>query len=283
VARLQKRNLDQPTETRTFGLGRLDLVDLGDTAVGRTNYAPGWRWSQDVKPIVGTEYCEIHHVGYTVSGRLHTQMTDGSMIEFGPGDVFEIPPGHDAWVVGDEPWISIDWSGRRFYGKAADALGAPILATILLTDIVGSTELATRMGDSAWRDRLAEYHAMLRRLLELHHGREIQTTGDGLLAIFDSPARAVRCALESAASARGLGLEQRAGLHTGEIELAGDDVRGVNVHLAARVAAAAGPNEVFVSPVTNTLLFGSGISGTSRGGHSLKGIEGDVELFAVTS
>jgi class 3 adenylate cyclase len=281
VARLQKHSLDHPTETRTFGLGRLDLVDLNDTAVGRTNYAPGWKWSKDVKPIVGTEWCEIHHMGYTVSGRLHTQMADGSMIEFGPGDVFEIPPIHDAWVVGDEPWISIDWSGRRFYGKAADSMAAPILATILFTDIVGSTQLAARLGDSGWRDTLAEYHAMLRRLLERNHGREIQTTGDGLLAIFDSPARGVRCALEMAHGSTALGLEQRAGLHTGEVELAGDDVRGIAVHLAARVAASGSAGEVLISGTTNALLFGSSLRTTSRGNHDLKGIDQPVELFAV--
>jgi class 3 adenylate cyclase len=281
VSRLQKRNLDQPNETRTFGLGRLDLVDLGDTVVGRTHYAPGWRWSQDVKPIVGTDWCEIHHVGYTVSGRLHTEMADGSMIEIGPGDVFILPPNHDAWVLGDEPWVSIDWSGRRFYGKAADAMAAPVLATMLFTDIVGSTQLAAQLGDSTWRDRLAEYHSMLRRFLELHHGREVQTTGDGLLAIFDSPARAVRCALDSAAAAPSLRLEQRAGLHTGEIELAGDDVRGLAVHLAARVAGAAAAGEVLVSSTTNALLIGSGLTTTSRGTHELKGIDGQVELFAV--
>jgi class 3 adenylate cyclase len=281
VTRLQKHSLDHPTETRNFGLGRLDLVDLNDIAIGRTNYAPGWKWSHDVKPIVGTEWCESHHMGYTVSGRLHSEMADGSMIEVGPGDVFEIPPVHDAWVVGDEPWVSIDWAGRRFYGKAADAMAAPILATILFTDVVGSTQLAARLGDHVWREKLAEYHAMLRQLLERHRGREIQTTGDGLLAMFDSPARAVHFGLDSAAAAPTLDLEQRAGMHTGEVELAGDDVRGVAVHLAARVAAAADAGEVLVSATTNALLFGSGIKTVSRGSHSLKGIDQPVELFAV--
>jgi class 3 adenylate cyclase len=209
-------------------------------------------------------------------------MVDGSSIEIGPGDVFELPPGHDAWVVGDEPWVSIDWSGRRFYGKPADALATPVLATIMFTDIVGSTELAAKLGDNAWRERLAEYHGLVRRSLERHHGREIQTTGDGILATFDGPARGVHCALELAAASPELGLDQRAGLHTGEIEMHGDDVRGVAVHLAARVAAAAGAGEVLVSAVTNALLFGSGINSVSRGSHSLKGIEQPVELFAVS-
>jgi class 3 adenylate cyclase len=281
VARLRKRNLSQPTDSRTFGRGRLDLVDMGDIAVGRTNYAPGWRWSQDVKPIVGTEACEMHHIGYVVSGRLHTEMADGSSIEIGPGDVFELPPGHDAWVIGDEPWVSIDWSGRRFYGLAPASAATAVLTTIMFTDIVGSTELAARLGDNEWRERLAEYHALVRTSLERHHGREIQTTGDGILATFDAPARGVQCALELARTTPELGLEQRAGLHTGEIELHGEDVRGVAVHLAARVAAAASAGEVLVSSTTNALLMGSGLNTVSRGNHSLKGIEQPVELFSV--
>jgi len=249
--------------------------------VGRTNYAPGWRWSKDVKPIVGTEWCEVHHLGYTIGGRLHTEMADGSMIEIGPGDAFEIPPIHDAWVVGAEPWVSIDWSGRRFYGKSAEALAAPVLSTVLFTDIVGSTVLAAQLGDHQWLNRLAEYHALVRSTLERYRGREIQTTGDGVLATFDAPARAVNCALDLARATPELGFQQRAGLHTGEIEFHGDDVRGVNVHVAARVAAAAGPGEVFVSATTNALLIGSGVHTESRGRHALKGIDEPVELFVV--
>jgi class 3 adenylate cyclase len=282
VAKLQKRNLGVPDEVRTVGRGRLEVVEMGDAAFGRVTFPPGFRWSEDVKPIVGTDYCEVHHVGYTISGRLHSEMRDGSTLDVGPGDIFEIPPGHDAWVVGDEPWVSIDWTGRRFYGKTPDADAQRVLATIMFTDIVGSTERLREMGDQAWRALVADYHAMLRRALERHRGREVQTTGDGVLASFDSPARAARSALETAEGARQLGLEQRAGLHTGEIELAGDDVRGVAVHLAARVAAAAGAGEVLVSATTNGLLFGSGMATTSRGNHSLKGIDQPVELFAVT-
>jgi class 3 adenylate cyclase len=282
VAKLQKRNLGAPDELRSVGRGRLELVEMGDAAFGRITYEPGWRWSQDLKPLIGTDWCEIHHVGYCVSGSLRAEMRDGSSMEIGGGDIFEVPPGHDAWVVGDEPWVSVDWTGRRFFGKPPDTTSQRVLATILFTDIVGSTQVASQLGDQAWRDRLAQYHAMTRRALEHYRGREIATTGDGILATFDSPARAVRCALETAAGSRGLDLEQRAGLHTGEVEYAGEDVRGVAVHLAARVAAAAGADEVFVSPITNGLLVGSGIPTLSRGNHSLKGIDQPVELFEVT-
>ena len=152
----------------------------------------------------------------------------------------------------------------------------------MFTDIVSSTELATQLGDYAWRDRLADYHGLAVRLLDKHRGREIGTTGDGVMAIFDSPARAVRCATELAAATVDLGLAQRAGLHTGEVEHVGTDVRGIAVHLAARVAASASAGEVVVSSTTNLLLTGSGIATTSRGLQTLKGIEQPVELFVVS-
>lgn len=264
-----------------MGRGRLEVVEMGDAAFGRIVYQPGWRWTVDVRPIAGTELCEIHHMGYVIAGRLRIEMRDGSVLETEAGDVFECPPGHDAWVVGDEPWISIDWTGRRHYGRTRDAAAERKLVTILFTDLVESTQLAARLGDAGWRDLMGDYLTTVGRALERHHGRQIQMTGDGVLASFESPAHAVHCALDLAASATELGLRQRAGLHTGEVDFAGDDVRGIAVHLAARVAAAAGAGEVLVSATTNGLLFGSGFNSVSRGSHELKGIDQPVELFAV--
>jgi class 3 adenylate cyclase len=246
-------------------------------------YEPGWRWSEDLKPLVGGESCQIRHVGVVISGHLHIEMDDGATMELLRDDVYEIPPGHDAWVVGDERWTSIDSEGRRYFAKLAEAAEARSLATILLTDIVSSTETAERLGDSAWRGLLATYHVTATRNIERHRGREVATTGDGVLASFDSPARAVRCAVDTAAAAHDLGIEQRAGVHTGEVDRVGDDVRGIAVHVAARVAAAASAGEVLVSATTNVLLTGSGIATLSRGRHSLKGIDQPVELFAVGS
>lgn len=274
--------MNTPDEIRPVGRGRLEVVELDDAAFGRIVYEPGWRWSTDVRPIAGTDLCEVHHQGYVISGTLHTLMRDGSTMEAGAGDVFEIPPGHDAWVTGDEPWVSIDWRGRRHFARQPDAGAERRLATIMFTDLVGSTEQAAQIGDTAWHDLLAEYLGTVRSALERHHGREMSTTGDGVLAVFDSPAHAVRCALDLARATGGLGLRQRAGLHTGEIEFAGSEVRGIAVHVAARVAAAAGAGEVVVSSTTNGLLFGSGIPMVSRGNHSLKGIDQPVELFEVT-
>jgi len=282
VARLQKRNLSNPTEVRPVGRGQLELIELADLAVGRMRYDPGWRWSQDVKPLVGGESCQVRHVGVCVSGQLHTEMDDGAMMVIGPGDVYEIPGGHDAWVVGDEPWISIDIEGRRFFAKVRDATDSRLLATILFTDLVSSTEMLSRVGDAAWRGQLADYNSVARRTIERFRGREVATTGDGVLAVFDSPARAVRAALALNADAEALGLAQRAGVHTGEIEHSGDEVRGIAVHLAARVAAAASAGEVLVSDTTHGLLSGSGLATVSRGKHELKGIESPVELFVAT-
>jgi class 3 adenylate cyclase len=279
--RLQKKNLGRPDEVRPVGRGRLDVVELGDIAIGRIAYQPGWRWSTDVAPIAGTALCEVHHVGVVLSGSLHVEMSNGSSLDLGPDDAFEIPPGHDAWVVGAEPWVSLDSVGRRHFGKRSDTPTDRVLATILFTDLVGSTELVSRIGDAAWRDRVADLNQRLRDDVERFRGNQVATTGDGILAVFDSPTRAVRAALAMDVTASDLGLSQRAGLHTGEIERVGEDIRGVAVHLAARIAALAGAHEVLLSAITAGLLAGSSIATTGRGRHRLKGIDGEVEVFSA--
>ena len=121
--RLQRRRFSEPSDVRTFPHGRVEVVELDDTVVGRMVCEPGWRWSVDVKPIAGTDSCQYHHLGVTTSGVLRVQIPDGAELEINPGDVFEIPPGHDAWVVGDEPWVSIDFEAMRTYGKSLDRPG----------------------------------------------------------------------------------------------------------------------------------------------------------------
>jgi class 3 adenylate cyclase len=157
-----------------------------------------------------------------------------------------------------------------------------VLATVLFTDIVGSTERAAALGDRAWHELLDAHHAIVRRELDRHRGREIQFQGDGLLATFDGPARAIRCACAISQAVRSLGLEIRAGLHTGEIELAGSTIRGIAVHIGARVAAQAGAGEVLVSSTVKDLVAGSGIGFLDRGSHALKGVPGAWTLFAVS-
>ena len=157
-----------------------------------------------------------------------------------------------------------------------------ILATVLFTDIVGSTGRAVEMGDRHWHDLLDEHHRLVRTQLDRFRGKEIKTVGDGFLATFDGPARAIRCALEICAQVLELGLEVRAGLHTGEVELMGDDIGGIAVHIAARVSALAEPGQVLVSRTVTDLVAGSGIVFEDKGEYSLKGVPGTWSLFAVT-
>ena len=157
-----------------------------------------------------------------------------------------------------------------------------VLSTVLFTDIVGSTEHAARLGDRSWRDLLEQHHTLIRRELTRFRGREVDTAGDGFFATFDGPARAVRCACTIRTAVRQLGIEIRAGLHTGEVELSGDKVGGIAVHIGARVLATARAGEVLVSSTVKDLVAGSGIGFTNRGGHVLKGIPGEWQVFAAT-
>jgi class 3 adenylate cyclase len=163
------------------------------------------------------------------------------------------------------------------------AVQAPtrVLLTVLFTDIVGSTERAAAMGDAAWSDLLEAHHVRVRDQLARHGGREVATAGDGFLATFDGPARAVTCARAVGDAVRPLGLELRAGVHTGEVELVGDDIRGLSVHIGARIAALAGPGEVLTSRTVKDLVVGSGLVFEERGTHRLKGVPDEWQVFAV--
>ena len=157
-----------------------------------------------------------------------------------------------------------------------------VLATVLFTDIVDSTKRAAELGDADWTDLLEAHHARLREQLARFDGREIDTAGDGFLATFDGPARAVRCALAAIEAVRPLGLAIRAGVHTGEIELADGDIRGLAVHIGARIAALAGANEVLVSRTVRDLVVGSGLSFEDRGLYRLKGVPDEWQILAAS-
>jgi class 3 adenylate cyclase len=156
------------------------------------------------------------------------------------------------------------------------------LATVLLTDIVGSTERAARLGDRRWRELLGVQDELGQRLVEQFGGQLIKTTGDGLLATFDGPGRAIRCASALRDELAGIDLQIRAGLHTGEIELRDGDIGGLAVHIAARVMAAAAPGELLTSSTVRDLVAGSDITMTDRGPHPFKGIEGTWQLYAAS-
>jgi pimeloyl-ACP methyl ester carboxylesterase/class 3 adenylate cyclase len=199
-----------------------------------------------------------------------------------PDAVYLELPGNDHIIFEGDADSIID--AIVGFAAARRAQGAPDtsqrwLATVLFTDIVGSTELAARLGDSLWRDRQQQFHALGRTQLQAHRGREIDTAGDGLFATFDGPARAVRCAAAMVRGVKALGLELRAGLHTGEVESAGAKVSGMAVHIGARICAHAGAGEVLVSTTVKDLVAGSGLRFEQRGVRPLKGVPGDWPLY----
>ncbi len=279
MPRLQHKPLAKPEQVRRFEHGRIEIVSLDEWVVSNITFEPGWRWSKDVRPIVGTEWCENRHLGVVLQGRFHVELEDGTSTEFQAGDVYEMPPGHDAWVVGDETFLSYEFASGRIYALAPDDEGNRRVATLLFTDIVDSTAELARLGDRAWREVLIRHNEVVRGALDQFRGREVVTTGDGFLAVFDSAARAVRAALAIGRDVRAVGVELRAGIHTGEIEEVGGNVRGLAVHLAARVMAAAGAGEVLVSATTAELATGSSLRFESVGFRDLKGVEGARELF----
>ncbi|MGA8448224.1 MAG: adenylate/guanylate cyclase domain-containing protein [Roseiarcus sp.] len=200
-----------------------------------------------------------------------------------PGAKYVELQGSDHMVLDQETQDIIADQIEEFITGARSHLDEPdrMLATIMFTDIARSTEHAVSMGDARWRELLVEYYAVMRKELTAFRGREINTVGDGALVTFDGPARAIRCARSLRENLRRLGLEVRAGLHTGECELISGDVAGIAVHIAARVAAIAKPDEVLVSSTVKDLVAGSGIQFADRGVHTLKGVPGEWRVFAV--
>jgi class 3 adenylate cyclase len=208
-------------------------------------------------------------------------------VEFGrylaaniPGaTLFEYDGEHHPGLVGvDESMCAIE---DFVAGSVCRPAGDRVLATVLFTDIGGSTERAATLGDHRWRGLLDRHDEVLRVALQRHGGVEVRTTGDGMLSTFDSPTRAVRCALDMIEAARASGLDIRVGVHTGEIEHRGQDLVGIAVHIGARVAALASPGEVLVSGAVPPLVVGSGLDFVDHGQHELKGVPGAWRLFAV--
>jgi class 3 adenylate cyclase/pimeloyl-ACP methyl ester carboxylesterase len=194
--------------------------------------------------------------------------------------VVELPGEDFLFFVGDTGPM-LDAIEEFLTGQLPARHSDRVLATVLYTDIVGSTEHAARLGDRRWRDLLATHDAVVRAEVLRFRGRLVKTTGDGVLATFDGPGRAIRCSCAIRDSAKTIGIDIRAGLHTGEIELVGDDVAGIAVHIGARVLARADGGEVLVSSTVKDLVAGSGINFIDRGEHDLKGVPGAWRLFAV--
>jgi class 3 adenylate cyclase len=280
MAGIERKSLLRPDEHREPELAALDLAKVGTHLLGRGVLSPGWRWSTHMGPVMGTTSCPVHHVQLLLSGRFAVRMDDGEEVVLEPLDVVDIAPGHDAWVVGDEPVVIIDIAGN------IGSIGVPqthdrILATMLFTDIVGSTSTAERLGDAAWKQLLADHHRVTRSQLDRYRGTEVEMTGDGFLATFSSAANALRAAVAVRDSVRSLGMDVRIGVHAGEVELVGSQIAGVNVHAAARIMALAGPSQILASAIVRGLADGSGLAFREFGRHSVKGLAQPIEVVEL--
>ena len=273
------KSLSAPDETLSLERGSASTVRLGEMTVGRLVLEPGWRWSEHVRPIAGTASCQFHHVGLILSGAMDGRMDDGTEFMVRPGDIYDIPPGHDNWVIGDEPLVTVIWGGWRGWGKPP--VGDRILTTMLMTDIASSTDRVSTVGDAVWDQLLDRHRALVREILERFRGTEIDTAGDGFLTMFDGAARAVQAALAIRDAVRGIGLDIRAGVHTGEVEVVPGGIRGLAVHETARIMALGAAGEVLVSGTTRELSAGSGFAYEDRGVVQLKGIPAPRQVFAV--
>jgi class 3 adenylate cyclase len=274
---IQRKNLGQPDETREPPFAHTSLVQVGTHTIGRGVMEPGWRFTTHMAPLMGTTLCPIHHLQLLQSGRMGVRMADGEELELVPGDITDIPPGHDAWVIGDEPAVLLDIAGN------VEGMGLPvehdrILTTLLMTDIVDSTKTLERIGDQHWKQLLREHDRLTRMLIDRYRGTEVDTTGDGFLARFASAGSALRCAMAIRDALRSMGLEVRIGVHSGEVEQIGATITGLSINATARIMALAGASQILVSSATRTLADGGGLSFRDAGSHEMKGFERPIEV-----
>ncbi len=277
---IRRRNFNDPGGLRELPLLTVSLARIGSNTIGHGVVQPGWHWAEHLAPVMRVESCPIHHVQVLLSGHFTVRMDDGEEVAFEPGDVMDVPPGHDAWVVGDEPAVMIDFAGN------IDALGLPreherMVTTLLMTDIVDSTHTAARLGDATWKQVLSDHNRLVRAQLLRFGGSEVNTTGDGFLATFRSAVAGLRCAAAIIGALRDSEVETRIGVHTGEVEPIGNNIGGVAVHAAARIMALAGPSEVLASAITVGLADGSGLAFEGRGSREVKGLDRPIEVYRL--
>jgi class 3 adenylate cyclase len=283
VSPVEVRDLGEPEAVVTYPLGANYQVRLAGTVVSRHVLQPGWSWEAHAQPLVGTVSCELYHRGVVLSGRMGVRTDEGEEVVIGPNQVFDLPPGHVTWVEGDEELVMVDWAGGAGFDTQPGE-GARVMATILFTDIVDSTVQARREGDAAWKRTVTMQEDIVRTVLVRFGGREVETAGDSFLIVFDGAERAIRCGLGLVDALAAIQVPIRVGIHSGEVALSDERIRGVAVHAAARILAEAGSGEVLVSGTTRDLAEGAaGLAFESRGRYRLKGLEREHELFAATS
>ena len=232
-----------------------------------------------VLPAITAPTLVIHHR----DGRAYPVEFGRYIAEHIPGATFKELPGGDALFFRRSPNLALQEIREFLTGDRAEPEVDRILATILFTDIVGSTEKAAELGDRGWAERLVRHHALVRRELRRFRGTEVDNAGDGFFATFDGPARAIRCAMAIQKSIESMGLQIRAGLHTGECELAGDKIAGIAVHTASRVMGLAGPGEILVSRTVKDLVAGSGLPFADRGEHAFKGVPDRWQVYGLAA
>ena len=281
--RLEVRDLGEPEAVSTYTRGVTYQVRLAGTVVTRHVLQPGWSWEEHARPQVGTPSCELFHRGVVLHGRMGVRTDDGEELVVEPDQVFDLPPGHVTWVEGDEELVMVDWAGGAgFDTRPGEERRAT--ATILFTDIVDSTVIARDAGDVAFKRILAMHDDIVRSVLAGFGGRDIDTAGDSFLVVFDGAERAIRCGLALVDALSAIQIPIRVGIHSGEVVMSDDQVRGLAVHTAARVMAEAGPGQVLVSGGTRDLAEGAtGLTFDHMGRRHLKGLEREHELFAAGS
>ena len=283
MSRVEVRDLGEPEAVVSYPLGETSQVRLARTVISRHVLQPGWSWEEHAQPSVGTASCELYHRGVVLSGRMGIRTDEGEELIIGPDQVFDLPPGHVTWVEGDDVLVMVDWAGGAGFDPQPGA-EARAMASILFTDIVDSTVLARRAGDASWKRTVAMHEDVVRGVLAGFGGREVETAGDSFLVIFDSAEGAIRCGLALVGALDAIQLPIRVGIHSGEVVMSGDHIRGLAVHAAARIVAQAGGGEVLVSGITRDLTEGAtGLTFESRGRHRLKGLDREHELFVAGS
>jgi class 3 adenylate cyclase/pimeloyl-ACP methyl ester carboxylesterase len=234
---------------------------------------------RDALPLIQAPTVVFHRSSY----RFFPEAMGRYLAEHIPGARFIELPGGDSWIHSESSPQAYDLIEEVLTGGLQIRESERVFATVLVEDIVGSTEMAVKLGDTPWKGLLDRHYQLAESIVTKLQGRVVKTTGDGVVVVFESPSRSLRCAEQLRGAIQGLGLEARVGIHAGEIERRGDDVAGIGVHIAARVSALAERSEILVSGTVRDLVVGSGIEFLERGEHELKGVPGHWKLFAVAS